>query len=106
MISFDDFAKLEIRIGTIVSAEKVEGADKLLKLEVDFGSEKRTVASGIAEYFKPEELIGKQTPVLVNLEPRNFRGVVSQGMILVTDDNGTIALLKPESAVPDGTIVR
>lgn len=106
MAAFEDFEKLDIRIGTVVSAEKVEDADKLLKLEIDFGDEKRIVASGIAEYFQPEDLVGKQMPVLVNLEPRNFRGVESQGMILVADNNGEIVLLHPNREVPPGSKVR
>jgi methionyl-tRNA synthetase len=106
MISFEDFAKLEIKIGTVTSAEKVENADKLLKLEIDFGDEKRTVASGIAEFFQAEDLVGRQLPVLINLEPRNFKGVESQGMILVADKDGEIILLKPEKEVPAGTKVR
>lgn len=105
MVTFDNFAKLEIRIGTITSAEKVEGADKLLKLEIDFGDEKRTIASGIAEWYKPEDLVGKQVPVLINLEPKNFKGVESQGMILAAGSD-TAILLHPDKEVPPGTKVR
>jgi len=85
-IGFDDFAKIDLRIGTILSAEKVEKADKLLKLEVDMGTEKRTIVSGIALHFKPEELIGKQVTVVANLAPRKMRGIESQGMILMAED--------------------
>lgn len=105
MISFEDFAKLEIKIGTIISAEKVEDADKLLKLEVDFDEEKRTIVSGIADWYKTEDLIGKQVPVLVNLEPRTFKGVESQGMILAAGSD-TAILLHPDREVPPGTNVR
>jgi len=105
MITFDDFAKLEIRIGTVVSAEKVENADKLLKLEVDLGEEKRQIVSGIADWYKPEDLVGKQVPVLTNLEPRIFKEVESQGMILATGSD-TAILLHPDKEVPAGTKVR
>lgn len=105
MITFEDFAKLEIKIGTITSAEKVEDVDKLLKLEVDLGEEKRQVVSGIADWYKPEDLVGKQVPVLMNLEPRTFKGVESQGMILATGED-TAILLHPDKEVPPGTKVR
>jgi methionine--tRNA ligase beta chain len=106
MISFDDFKKLDIRIGNIVSAEKVKGTDKLINLEVDFGSGKRQIVAGIAEYFGPEDLIGKQIPVLLNLEPRSIRGIESQGMILAVDIDGKPILLHPEKEVPPGSIIR
>lgn len=105
MVTFEDFAKLEIKIGTIISAEKVEDADKLLKLEIDLGDEKRTIASGIAEWYKPEDLVGKQVPVLVNLEPRNFRGVESQGMILAAGDDIAV-MMHPDRELPPGSKVR
>ncbi|NCN58903.1 methionine--tRNA ligase subunit beta [Candidatus Roizmanbacteria bacterium CG22_combo_CG10-13_8_21_14_all_38_20] len=104
-ITFEDFAKLDIRIGTIVEAEAVEGADKILKLVVDLGDEKRTIAAGIAEFYTPEELIGKQVPVLTNLEPRTFRGVESQGMILAAGDKEPI-LLHPDKVIANGTKLR
>lgn len=106
MIAFDDFAKLEIRIGTIISAEKVADADKLLKLEIDLGEEKRQVVSGIADWYKPEDLVGKQVPVLMNLEPRTFKGVESQGMILAMDTDGKAVLMEPQEKVPNGSKVR
>lgn len=105
MATIDDFAKLEIKIGTIISAEKVEDADKLLKLEINLGDEKRTIASGIAEWYKPEDLVGKQVPVLVNLEPRNFRGVESQGMILAAGDDIAV-MMHPDRELPPGSKVR
>ncbi len=86
-ISFDDFARIDLRIGTIVSAEKVVKADKLLKLQIDMGYEMRTVVSGIAQYFKPEEIVGKQVTVVANLAPRIMRGIESNGMILMAQDN-------------------
>jgi len=103
--SFEDFQKLQIRIGLIVEAEKVEGTDKLLKLKVDFGDEKRQIVSGIAEFYSPEQLIGKQFSFVVNLEPRVIRGVESQGMILAVSANNKIILLKPHKKVPTGSVV-
>lgn len=107
-ITFEDFKKLEIKIGKILSAEKIEGADKLLKLEVDFGDSpsKRQIVSGIAEFYTPESLIGKKFPFITNLEPRIIRGVESQGMILAVDNDGEIALLNPDKEVPMGSVVR
>jgi len=106
MITFDDFKKLDIRIGKILTAEKVEGTDKLLKLEIDFGIEKRELVAGIAEIYQPEQVIGKEIPVLMNLEPRSIRGVESQGMILAVDVEGKPILLQPEKEVPPGSIIR
>ncbi|OGW38499.1 MAG: methionine--tRNA ligase [Nitrospirae bacterium RBG_13_39_12] len=106
MITFDYFRKLDIRIGKVCSAEKVEGTDKLLKLEIDFGSEKRHLVAGIAEFFEPDHLIGKEVPVLLNLESRNIRGIESQGMVLAIDVDGTPVLLCPEKNVPPGSIIR
>lgn len=106
MVNIDDFAKIEIRIGKVLSAEKVENADKLLKLGVDFGSEKRQIVSGIAESYNPEDLIGKEYPFLFNLEPRTIRGVESQGMIMAAEDNGIIALLTPDKEVTPGSKIR
>ena len=106
MISFDDFKKVEIRIGKIVSAEKIPEGDKLLKLIVDFGSETRQIMSAIAEFFPdPSILIGKESPFVVNLEPRMLRGYESQGMILATDGPEGIVLLHPEKEVPPGSSV-
>lgn len=105
-ITFEEFKKLRIRIGLIVEAEKVEGTDKLLKLQVDFNDEKRQIVSGIAEFYKPEQLVGKQFPFVVNLEPRIIRGVESQGMILAVDVEGKAVLLKPVKKVPNGSVVK
>lgn len=106
MITFDDFNKLEIRIGKILSAEKVEGTDKLLKLEIDFGPEKRQIVAGIAETYQPDQIIGREVPVLTNLEPRSIRGVESQGMILAASVDGKPFLLHPDGDVPPGSVVR
>jgi methionyl-tRNA synthetase len=106
-IVFDDFAKLDLRIGTITAAEKVEKADKLLKLQVDLGFETRTIVSGIAQYFTPESLVHKQVIVVANLAPRKMRGIESQGMILTAEQpNGTLILVTPEAAVVNGSAVR
>ncbi|MGK0458600.1 MAG: methionyl-tRNA synthetase [Polaribacter sp.] len=102
-IEFEDFTKLDIRIGTILEAEKVAKTKKLLKLKVDVGIDIRTIVSGIAESFSPEQIIGQQVSVLVNLAPRKIRGVESQGMILMTDTpDGKLAFVAPEKAVKNG----
>jgi len=106
MITFDDFKRLDIRIGRVISAERVEGTDKLLKLEIDLGTEKRQLVAGIAEFFQSEQLIGKELPVLANLEPRKIRGIESEGMILAVDIEGRPILLGPAEEVPPGRIVR
>ena len=105
-IQFEDFSKMDIRIGTILSAEKVEKSKKLLKLQVDTGLDQRTVMSGIAEHFQPEELIGKQVTLLANLAPRKIMGVESQGMILMAEDSeGKLRLLQPSASVNPGSAV-
>lgn len=106
MISFEDFKKLDIRIGKVLTCEKIEGSDKLLKLEVDFGEEKRQIVSGIAEFFTPESLVGKEFPFVVNLEPRVLRGVESSGMIMAVSVEGRAILLTPEEEVPPGSVVK
>ena len=96
-IAFDDFTKLDIRVGTIIEAEKMPKTKKLLVLKVDTGIDTRTIVSGIAESFKPEEVIGKKVTVLVNLAPRKLRGVESQGMILMTEDeSGNLVFVNPD----------
>ena len=106
-IQFDDFAKLDLRIGTITDAEKVAKADKLLKLNVDLGFEQRTIVSGIAEHFQPKTLIGKQVIVVANLAPRKMRGIESQGMILLAEQpDGKLIFVTPESMVVNGMTVR
>ena len=104
--TFDEFQKMDIRVSTILEAEKVAKTKKLLKLTVDTGIDKRTIVSGIAEHFTPEELIGRQVLVLVNLAPREMRGIVSQGMILMAEDaSGKLELLAPEHKTNNGAIV-
>lgn len=104
--TFDDFQKIDLRTCTILEAEKVEKADKLLKLKVDTGVDVRTVVSGIAESFSPEEIIGKQVMILLNLAPRKIRGIESEGMLLLTNlPNGKLTFVTPEKAVENGMIV-
>jgi len=106
-INFDDFSKMDIRVGTILEAEKVAKTKKLLKLKVDTGIDKRTIVSGIAEYFKPEEIIGKQVSVLVNLEPKTLRGIESQGMILMAEDaNGKLKFITPSTPTKNGSEIK
>lgn len=107
MIGYADFLKLDIALGTIMSVEEIEGADKLLKLMVDVGEEKpRQILSGIKEYFEDiQVLVGKQCPFLLNLEPRIIRGLESQGMILAGDTEDVFTLLIPEVKLPSGTRV-
>lgn len=103
-IQFEDFTKLDMRVGTILSAEKMPKADKLLVLEVDTGVDKRTVVSGIAEHYSPEEVVGRQVTVLINLAPRKLRGVESQGMILMAEDkDGKLVFVGPDQPVSNGT---
>ena len=105
-IVYDDFDKLDLRIGTVISAEKVQKADKLLKLEVDLGFEKRTIVSGIAQHFSPEEMVNKQVIVVANLAPRKMRGIESQGMILTAEEpGGKLTLVNPDKRVQDGSNV-
>ena len=102
-ISFDDFTKIDLRTATILEAEKVEKADKLLKLKVDTGVDIRTVVSGIAESFSPEEIIGKQVMILLNLAPRKIRGIESQGMLLLTTKpDGKLSFVTPDEKVENG----
>ena len=120
-ITFEDFKKVEIKMGKILAAEKVADADRLLKLQVDFGPsasfgsaqdkssgqahETRQIVSGIAESFVPEELVGKTLPFVINLEYRKFKGEESQGMLMATGIDGKVILLEPSGDVPAGTEV-
>ncbi len=106
-ISFDEFSAMDIRTGKIVAAEKVAKTKKLLKLTVDTGLDQRIVVSGIAEFYKPEEIIGKQVSILVNLEPRAIKGIQSQGMILMAEDNtGKLSFVAPMDDLEAGSVVR
>lgn len=104
IIEFDDFAKIDLKVGTIIAAEKVAKADKLLKLEVDLGFEKRTIVSGIALHYQPEQVIGKQVVVVANLSPRKMRGIESNGMILMAEDaNGKLKFVNPDDMTANGS---
>ena len=106
-IEFDDFAKMDVRAGTVIECEKVAKTKKLLKLKIDTGIDQRTVVSGIAEYYQPEELIGKQVSILVNLAPKKLRGIESQGMILCAENaDGTLSIVSPDKAVKNGSEIR
>ena len=106
-VEFDDFGKMDIRVGTIIEAEKVPKTKKLLKLKIDTGIDKRTVVSGIAEYYEPESLMGKQVSILVNLEPKNLKGIESQGMILCAENaDGSLSIVSPDQKVKNGSEVK
>jgi methionyl-tRNA synthetase len=105
-IQYEDFSKLDLKAGTVLACEKVAKADKLLKLEIDLGSEKRTIVSGIALHYTAEEMIGRQVVVVTNLAPRKMKGIESQGMILTAEDkDGKLRLLKPEETVSPGSSI-
>ncbi|WP_207421651.1 methionine--tRNA ligase [Desertivirga brevis] len=106
-ISYETFSTMDIRVGTILEAEKVAKTKKLLKLKIDTGIDQRTVVSGIAEFFEPEAIIGKQVSILVNLEPREIKGILSQGMILMAEDvDGKLSFVSPSATVGNGSVVR
>jgi methionyl-tRNA synthetase len=103
-IQFDDFAKIDLKLGTILSAEKVEKADKLLKLQVDLGFETRTIVSGIALHFESADIVGKQVVVVANLAPRKMRGIESNGMILMAEDKaGKLYFVNPDTVIDNGS---
>jgi methionyl-tRNA synthetase len=106
-ITFETFAGLDLRIATIIAAEKVAKTKKLLKLTLDTGLDIRTVVSGIAEYYEPEQIIGKQVTLLANLAPRELKGIISQGMILMAEDkDGSLKFVQPNEIVANGVTVR
>ncbi len=106
-ISIEEFARLDMRVGKVVKAERIPGARKLVRLEVDIGeAEPRQLVAGIAEYYKPEELVGLNVVVLANLKPKRFMGVESRGMLLAADVNGRPVLLTVMEEVPPGTRIR
>jgi methionyl-tRNA synthetase len=106
-IEYEDFAKIDLRTGTILSASKVEKADKLLQLEIDLGFEKRTIVSGIAEHYAPENIVGQQVVVVANLKPRKLRGIDSQGMILMAEnESGKLVFVSPVKGFENGSTVR
>jgi methionyl-tRNA synthetase len=106
-IEFDDFLKLDIRVGTVLECKKVPKADKLLQFKIEDGLETRTIVSGIAKYYNPEELIGKQVCFVANLAPRALKGIASEGMILSAEDyDGNLAVVMPEKKVKAGSEVK
>jgi methionyl-tRNA synthetase len=106
-VSFDDFAKLDIRTATILEAEKVPKTTKLLKLKIDTGIDIRTIVSGIAEYYEPESIIGKQISIIANLEPRKIKGIESKGMILMAEDSdGKFVMVSPVEKVSNGSVIK
>ena len=105
-INYDQFAAMDIRVGTILSAEKVAKTKKLLKLSIDTGIDHRTVVSGIAEYFAPEDIVGKQVSILINLEPREIKGILSQGMILMAQNkDGKLNFVHPAENITNGSVI-
>jgi methionyl-tRNA synthetase len=106
-ITIDDFNKIDLRAGTIIEAKKVEKADKLLQLTIDLGFEKRTVLSGIAMHYKPEDIIGLQVTVVANLAPRKMRGIDSYGMILMAEEaDGKLIFVNPKDVIGNGSDVK
>lgn len=105
MINFEDFKKLDLKVARIIEAERVENSEKLLKLKIDLGDEKRQIVAGLGKNYSPETLRGKEIVVIINLEPRRLLGIESQGMLLAADNNEPILLI-PEKEVPPGTKIR
>lgn len=107
MINIEDFSKVELKVGKIESAERVEGSEKLLKFQVNIGEETRQILSGIAKSYTPEDLVGKEVVLITNLEPRQMMGMESQGMILAAvDGEGKPVVLTPLTEVPPGSGIR
>lgn len=105
-ILYEEFKKADLRVARILAAERVDGSDKLLKLEVSLGEEKRQIISGIGKIYVPEEVVGKDIVIVANLEPRKLMGLESQGMLLAADDEGMPVLLAPMKDVPPGSVVK
>ena len=106
IIEFDDFTKIDLRVGTVIEAENIPKSDKLLKLKVDTGLDQRTILSGISKYYSPDEIINKKVMVLINLKPRKMMGYESEGMLLLADDgDGNLSLMQPDSDISDGAVV-
>jgi len=103
VINIEEFGKADLRIGKILSAERVDGSDKLLKLEVDFTEERRQVLAGIGKAYAPEELINKSVAVIINLEPREMMGLKSEGMVLAVKDENNLSVLVPEKEIVPGS---
>lgn len=106
MISYDDFKKLDLRVATIIHAEPVPGSEKLIRLEIDLGEEKRHILAGIIKRYPPEKLIGQQVIVVANLEPRKLMGLESNGMLLAADSPEGPNLIIPDQNAPNGAIIK
>jgi len=105
-INFEEFQKIELKVAKVIQAERIEESEKLLKLQIDLGGEKRQIVAGVAKFYQPEDLEGKEIVVVANLEPRMIFGLESQGMLLAADVNGKPVLLKPDEEVPPGTKIK
>jgi len=105
-ITYEDFKRLDIRVGVVKRVERIKGADRLLKLNVDMGDEVRTIVAGIGECYQPDDLIGREVIVIANMRPTKFFGVVSEGMLLAVDDDGTPIIISPERRAGAGKRVK
>jgi len=105
MINIDEFKKVELKVAKVLSAENIPGSEKLLKLEVDLGSEKRQILSGIAKYYQAADLVGRLIVFVSNLEPRQMMGMESQGMVLAAHDDQVFSVLTPDKDIPPGTVI-
>lgn len=107
LIKYEDFSKVDMRIGTVLSAEEVEGSEKLINMKVDFGPlGERQILAGIKVWYRPEDLINKQLPFVINIEPRKMMGFESQGMILAVDSDDKAVIFLPEESVENGTAIK
>lgn len=102
IIGIEDFLKVDLRVAKILSAERVEGSEKLLKLQISLGEEERTIVAGIAKHYSPEELVGKKIVIVANLKPRKIFGITSQGMLLAASDGEKLSLIVPDKDVKEG----
>ena len=106
VIEFDDFSKVDIRVGTVIEAENVPKSNKLLKLKINTGIDERTILSGIAKFYSTEEILNQKVMVLINLKPRKMMGFESEGMLLLAEDSeGNLSLMQPDSEIGDGSVV-
>lgn len=105
-INIDEFKKVEMKVAKVLSAEAIEGSEKLLKLQIDLGSEQRQILSGIAKYYQPADLVGRLIVVITNLEPRQMMGLESNGMVLAAGDGETVSLLVPDKDMPAGSSIK
>ncbi|WP_461829911.1 methionine--tRNA ligase subunit beta [Aquifex sp.] len=102
LIGIEDFLKVDLRVAKVLSAERVEGSEKLLKLQISLGDEERTIVAGIAKHYSPEELVGKKIVIVANLKPRKIFGITSQGMLLAASDGENLSLIVPDRDVKEG----